>query len=376
MAGEPGAPDDHIETLIIGGGQAGIATGYQLSRLGRPFLILDASARVGDAWRTRWDSLRLFTPAKYNGLDGMRFDAPSVSFPTKDEMADYLETYVARFDLPVRTGVKVDTVSRNGHGYVVNAGEKRFTAANVVIAAGAHQIPKAPPFARELDPSIVQLHSFEYKGPAQLKDGPTLVVGLGNSGAEIAFEVVRTHPTLIAGKPSAEIPAKHGPRAARTLLPIIRFVGTHVLNLRTPIGRRFKPKFIKLAAPLIRVKLKDLASAGVEQVARVVGVRNGKPLLEDGRVAEVANVIWCTGFRQDYRWIDLPAFDDEGMPIHDRGVVTSEAGLYFMGLLFQFAAVSDTLPGVSRDAKHVAKHIASRSPSDRAARATREEGAR
>jgi putative flavoprotein involved in K+ transport len=351
---------ERFETIIIGGGQAGLAAGYHLSTKGRPFVILDANERIGDAWRNRWDSLRLFTPARYSGLPGSRIPAPPLSFVTKDEMGDYFEDYAARFELPVRTGVAVDGVSRNGDGFVVTAGRRRFAADNVVVASGAHQSPRIPDFAPDLDPDIVQLHSKQYKGPHQLQEGPVLIVGAGNSGAEIAYEVSQNHPTLISGKPSAELPFKHGPRMARFVFPVIRFMGHNVLNMRTPIGRKVRPKFIKLAAPLIRIKMKDLAAAGVEHVARVAGVKNGRPVLEDGRELDVANVIWCTGFRNDFGWIDLPAFGDDGAPVHARGISETEPGLYFMGLVFQFAATSDVLPGISRDAEHIAEHIASK----------------
>jgi putative flavoprotein involved in K+ transport len=349
---------ERVETVVIGGGQAGLVTGYYLAKQGRPFVILDANERVGDAWRNRWDSLRLFTPAKFSGLDGWRFPAPAVSFPTKDEMADYLEAYAARFEIPVRTGARVDSLSRDGDRYVVTSGGRRFEADHVVVAAGAHQIPRVPEFARELGKDIVQLHSSDYRSPAQLQEGSVLIVGLGNSGAEIAYEVARTHETVISGKPSAQLPFKHGPRMARFIFPIVRFLGHHVLTMRTPIGRKVGPKFVSKAAPLIRVKLKDLAAAGVEQVTRVAGVQDGRPVLEDGRVLDVANVIWCTGFREEFPWIDLPVVRENGRAPHDRGVVVGEPGLYFMGLPFQYAASSDVLPGVGRDAAYVAKHIA------------------
>jgi putative flavoprotein involved in K+ transport len=355
----PAAED--FETLIIGGGQAGLSVGYQLRRQDRPFVILDANERIGDSWRKRWDSLRLFTPARYDGLAGWPFPAPALSFPTKDEMADYLEAYAARFDLPVRTGVKVDGVSRQGNRYVVTSGGRRFEAKHVVVAAGANQLPKVPAFADELDSSIVHLHSSKYRNVSQLQEGGVLLVGAGNSGAEIAFEVSRTHSTWLSGKPSGQIPVRHGPAAARFFFPVVRFVGHHVLTLRTPIGRKVRPKFISNGAPLIRVKLKDLAAAGVEQVPRTVGIEDGRPLLEDGRVLDVSNVIWCTGFREEFPWIDLPVFGEDGHPLHERGVVVGELGLFFVGLLFQYAVSSDVLPGVGRDAKH----IASREPNGR-----------
>jgi putative flavoprotein involved in K+ transport len=348
---------ERYETVIIGAGQAGLATGYELKKRGRSFMILDANDRIGDAWRKRWDSLRLFTPAKYDGLPGMRFPAPRWSFPTKDEMADYLESYAARFELPARTGVSVDRIWHNGERYVVESGLDTFEAESVVIATGAHGVPKKPSFASDLDPRIVQLHSVDYRNPSQLADGATLVVGFGNSGAEIAIELSRSQAVFQSGTPSAEIPVRHGGLGARLLLPVIRFVGTYVLNVRTPIGRKVRSGFVLMAAPLIRTKAKDLAAAGVERVPRVVGVRDGRPLLEDGRRLDVANVIWCTGFRYELSWIDLPVLDADGAPQHERGVVDEAPGLYFVGLLFQSAATSDVLPGVGRDAAYIARQI-------------------
>ena len=155
------------------------------------------------------------------------------------------------------------------------------------------------------------------------------------------------------------------------MLPVIRFLGRHVLTVRTPIGRKVRPRFIAMAAPLIRVKSKDLAAAGVERVPRVVGVRDGLPLLADGRVLDVANVVWCTGFRYDFSWIDLPVLADDGQPLHERGVVPSAPGLYFVGLVFQYAAASDVLPGVGRDAAHVVRHLRLRRPKEQRGRAQR-----
>jgi putative flavoprotein involved in K+ transport len=347
-----------FETVIVGAGQAGLAAAYHLKKRGRPFVILDANERVGDAWRKRWDSLRLFTPAKYDGLPGMRFPARRWTFPTKDEMGDYLEAYAARFGLPVRNGVQVGRISKTGDRYVVDAGDDRFEADQVIVASGAHRTPKVPAFATDLDAGIVQLHSREYRNPAQLRDGGVLVVGLGNSGAEIAFELSRTHAVSLAGKEAGEIPVRHGSVPGRFVLPVFRFIGHRVLTRSTPIGRKAGPKLASRATPLIRVKTKDLEAAAVERVARVAGVRNGLPLLEDDRVLDVANVVWCTGFREDFSWIDLPAFGEDGQPVHDRGVARSVPGLYFVGLVFQYAVTSDVLPGVGRDAERIAKHVA------------------
>jgi putative flavoprotein involved in K+ transport len=358
---------ERFETVVVGGGQAGLAAAYHLKKQGRPFVVLDAEERIGDVWRKRWDSLRLFTPAKYDGLPGFRFPAPRWSFPTKDEMGDYLEAYAARFELPVRTGVFVDRIFRDGDRYVIESGLQTFEADNVVVATGAHRVSRLPSFASELDPRITQVHSADYRNPSQLQEGGVLVVGVGNSGAEIAFELSRTHGVFQAGTPSAEIPVRHGSVPMRFVLPVIRFVGTHVLSVRTPLGRKARPRFLVMATPLIRVKSKDLAAAGIERVPRVGGARDGLPLLADGRVLDVANVVWCTGFGYDFSWIDLPGLDDNGQPLHERGVVPSARGLYFVGLRFQYAAVSDVLPGVGRDAAHVVKHLASAARSSSAA---------
>jgi putative flavoprotein involved in K+ transport len=349
---------EHVETVVIGGGQAGLAVGRELARRGQPFVILDASERIGETWRRRWDSLRLFTPARYDGLPGWRFPAPGWSFPTKDEMADYLEAYATRFELPVRTGVRVERLFKHGDRFVVAAGNRRFEAERVVVASGAHRTPTVPDFASELDPGIVQLHSSEYQRPSQLQEGGVLVVGAGNSGAEIAFELARTRPTWLAGRQVGEIPVRHGSLAARFVLPVIRFLGHHVLTVRTPIGRKVGPKLAAEATPLIRVKSKGLAAAGVERVPKVVGVRDGLPVLEDERALEVRNVLWCTGYRQEFPWIELPVFGESGQPLHDRGVARAMPGLYFVGLRFLYAVSSDVLPGVGRDAKRIAKHLA------------------
>jgi putative flavoprotein involved in K+ transport len=356
---------ESVETVVVGGGQAGLSVGYHLAQRGLPSVILDANERIGDSWRKRWDSLRLFTPARFSGLSGMPFPAPAQSFPTKDEVADYLESYASRFELPVRTGVRVDGLSRNGDRFLVTSGDRRFRAENVVVAMASYQIPRVPCFASELDPGIVQLHAGVYRNPSRLQDGSVLVVGAGNTGAEIALDVVGGHATLLSGRDTGHVPGRiETVVARRVFLPLVyRVVGHHVLTVKTPIGRSVRRKVLSQGAPLVRVKPKDIAAAGIERVPRVVGVRDGFPVLEDQRVLDVANVIWCTGFRPDFSWIHLPVFgDEEKEPLHHRGIIASEPGLYFVGLLFLYAMSSAFLPGVGRDAKHIAKHIASREP--------------
>jgi putative flavoprotein involved in K+ transport len=364
---------ERFETVIIGGGQAGLSVGYHLAKRGRPFVILDANERIGEAWRSRWDSLRLFTPARYDGLPGIHFPGRGDVFPTKNEMADFLEAYAKRFELPVRTGVRVDALSRRGNTFIVSAGDLRFESENAVIAMTNYQKPRVPPFARDLDPNIVQMHSSEYRNPLQLRDGSVVVVGAGNSGAEIALEVARTHHTMMAGKESGHVPFRiEGVAARLVLVRLVRFIGHHVLTVNTPIGRKVRPKLLPKAGPLIRVKPKDLVAAGIERVPRVVGTNGGLPLLEDGRLLDVTNVIWSTGYHPGFSWIDLPVFAGDGEPMHERGIVGVEPGLYFIGLKFLYAMTSDTITGVARDAERIAKHIAAR---ERAGRLMQHAGA-
>jgi putative flavoprotein involved in K+ transport len=357
---------ERIDTVIVGGGQAGLAAGYHLAQRDVPFVILDANEWIGDSWRKRWDSLRLFTPARYSGLPGWRFPAPALSFPTKDEMADYLEAYAARFELPVRTGVKVTGLSRRENRFVVTAGDQRFEAENVVVATGGYHGPRVPAFAAELDPDIVQLHSSEYRRPSHLREGGVLVVGAGNSGAEIALEVSLSHRVYLSGRHPGSEPTRPGSVTDRLITPVIWFVFSHVLTVKTPLGRKAAAQLRTHGLPLARVRPADLLAAGVERIhARTVAARDGLPLLDDGRLLDVTNVIWCTGYQSDFRWIALPIFGDDGEPRHERGVIATEPGLYFVGLFFLSAATSSLVGGVGRDAAYIADQIAARAKPER-----------
>ena len=347
----------HCETVVVGGGQAGLATGYHLARQGRSFVILDAHDRIGDAWRLRWDALRLFTPARRDGLPGLRFPAAKPSFPTKDEMADYLAAYAEHFALPVRTGMRVDGVGRVDGGFVVAAGDERFEADNVVIATGAFQTPSVPEFAAELDPRITQLHTEDYRNRSQLRDGPVLVVGAGNSGADVALELAGEHEVWLSGEHPGHVPINTVGLSGRLLFPLLWQFWTHVLTVDTPIGRKVRAsRATGGSEPLIRVKPKHLDAAGVQRTPRTVGARGGLPLLADDSVLDVPNVIWATGYRTQYDWLDLPDAGGET----DRGIVAAEPGLYFVGRPFLYAFNSHTIGGVGRDAAHVVEHIVQR----------------
>lgn len=356
------------ETIVVGAGQAGLSAGYHLKRRGMPFVILDASERVGDAWRNRWDSLRLFTPARYDGLPGMPFPAPPHAFPTKDAMGDFLETYATEHELPVRSGVRVDRLtSSDDGGYRLTAGRRRFEARNVIVAMANYQQPWTPDFAREIEPDIVQIHSSNYRSPAQLRSGPVLVVGGGNSGADIAMELAPRHQVWLSGRDTGQLPFRiEGLPGRLLLIPLVlRVLFYRILHVRTPLGRAARPKVTGKGGPLIRVKNADLAAAGVERVPRTTGVVDGRPVLEGGRVLDVRNVVWATGFRPGFEsWIDLPIHGDRE-PRHDGGVVPGHDGLYFVGLHFLRSMASGMVHGVGRDADQIVTAVQRRQRSAR-----------
>lgn len=346
-----------VTVAVVGAGQAGLAIGHYLNEAGIDHVILEGRSRVGDSWRARWDSLRLFTPAKYDGLPGLPFPAPAGSFPTKDETAQYLETYVDHFGLPVRLGVRVERLSREGDGYVLAAGGRTITARHVVVATGAHQTKRIPVWGATLDESIHQLHGADYRNPTQLQPGPVLVVGAGNSGAEIAIEVAHAgHPTQLAGNSTGQIP-----KIAQSFNGLFFwYLANKIFSIDTRIGRKVRPQAQAHGGPLIRLSFKDVTAAGVELVARVAATIDGRPLLEDGRRVEVSNVIWCTGFGHDFSWIDFPGWSSDTLPNHDRGVAPAQPGLYFIGLPFLTKLASAFIGGVGEDAHHVVATITAR----------------
>lgn len=351
---------ERYETVIIGGGQAGLSVGFHLKQQGRSFVILDASTRVGDSWRNRWDSLKLYSPAFKDGLPGMTFPAKRTAYPTKDEMADYLEAYAARFELPIQSGTAVDTLTKEHGRYVAAAGASLFEADNVVVATGVFQKPYTPAFANELDPSIVQLHSNEYRNLSQLQEGPVLVVGASHSGSDVAHEAAAEHEVVLSGSDNGQLPVPLESRRGRTGFRMLVLVGTHVLNVDTPLGRKLRPHIRHGGGPLLRYRRKDLAAAGVERVlARTVGVEGGLPVLDDGRVLEVRNVVWCTGFRPDFSWVRFPfEMGGDGFPVQYKGVAASSPGLYFVGLPFLHSFASMLVASAAREAGWVARHIA------------------
>jgi putative flavoprotein involved in K+ transport len=345
-----------VTVAVIGAGQAGLAVGYYLTRAGIDNVIIDAAQAVGDSWRNRWDTLRLFTPAKYDSLPGLPFPAPAGSFPTKDQTAAYLQVYAEHHNLRIRLGHRVDRLRRDGMGFVLTVDNETIHATYVVVATGAHQTKRVPPIATGLDETIHQIHAGDYRNPGQLRPGPVLVVGAGNSGTELAIEAANAgHQTYLAGKSPRQMP-----KVAKLFDGwLFWFLVTRVLSLHNPIGRKIRPQAQTHGGPLIRLTAKDAQFAGVESVGRVMVTQNGRPTLADGRQIEAANVLWCTGFGHDFSWIDLPGIRPDALPNHERGVSSAQKGLYFVGLPFLTTLASAFLGGVDPDARFVVDDIRS-----------------
>lgn len=347
----------HHQVIVIGGGQAGLAVGHLMKDRGLDLIILDAERTTGDQWRRRWNSLRLFTPARHDGLPDYPFPGNRGSFPDRDRVAQYLATYAERFELPVVHEIRATSVERHGAAYRVVTDRGEYTADAVVIATGACTVPFMPEFAVHLDPSIEQLHSHSYVSGDTVPPGSVLVVGYGTSGAEIAEELaVSGREVMIAGKPTASPPE-----------PLLRVVGgawwfvlNHVLSLRTPVGRKIAPRVAAHGAPLIRISPQRVRAAGVREVGRIIGAKEGRPLLADGSTVDTDVIVWCTGYRGDFAWVrvDSLSTDSKGYVDAPFGFPAGVDGLAFLGMPFQSKLASPLLGGVGGDARMVAGRIA------------------
>jgi len=345
------------ETIVVGAGQAGLAAGYYLKRAGLGFTLLDANAEIGASWERRWESLKLFTPARYNALPGLEFPGEPYALPGKSEVAAYLRRYARTFSLPVQRGVAATALHRRGGRFVVSTGDGRsLTAASVIVATGANQRPYVPAFASSLSPAIVQMHSFDYRGPAQLPEGKVLVVGAGNSGAQIALELAGAgRSVLLSGRGTGSLPR--------------RFLGRDIYDWLWPtlmrpsvdsfLGRRLMNGRLFSGDPLIGMAPHALGRPGLQRVGRALSAQDGFPLLEGhGAARDIRAIVWCTGFRPDYGWIELPVLGLDGYPLHRRGIASGVPGLAFLGMRFQARMGSALLGGVGEDAAYVAGRIA------------------
>ncbi len=339
------------DVVIVGGSQAGLAIGYHLRKLGLRFLILDAGPDVGHVWSSRWDSLRLFTPSQYSGLPGMDFPAERDTYPSRDDVARYLEAYTSKFELPVRSNSRVTSLHRNGAGYVVAIGAEVLHAAQVVIATGPFQVPFVPSVATGFDAGVAQVHSSDYRNPDQLPDGRVLVVGGGNSGFQIAEELAATrHVDLAVGTSMPSLPQR---LMGRDLFWWLSHLGLMRVNVGSRVGRKMSQRDV-----LIGSSKQRLRRAGVTFRNRLERAEGQRAVFAGGGSVDIDAVVWATGYRPDFSWLDVPGvLDESGRIIHERGV-TPAPGLTFLGLPWQYTRGSALLGFVKDDAAFIAGRIA------------------
>jgi len=298
---------ERTEVIVVGGGQSGLVAGYLLKKAGIPFVILDEEPRVGEAWRKRWDSLELFTIAQYCELPGLRFPGSKNHFPSKDEMADYLQTYQREFDLPVRLDTKVIALEPITGGYHVETTKGAYEAPQVIVATGAYRLPRVPPMAVRLSDEVFQIHTGVYRNPEQIPGKTVVVVGAANSGAQIAPELTKTHRVLLSqGSPLPAFPR-------RFLGKGLHWYGDKFGLISKPLEGerdRLHKKTILVGPSLKKISKKY----GVELVGRTVDVEDRTVRFEDGSSVETDAVVWATGFRYDYSWMHVPVLDDGGLP--------------------------------------------------------------
>jgi len=349
-----------LDVVVIGGGQAGLAMAWHLTQRGLRFVVLEAAGEMAQSWRSRWDSLRLFTPAQYDALPGMAFPAPPDTYPDRDAVAAFLRDYAIAFDLPVRLGMRVTGLNRIDDEFEVHAGEDVFRAQQVVVATGPFQVPFVPAAAHGFDPAVTQLHSADYRNPQSLPAGPVLVVGAGNSGLQIAEELVATRQVDVSvGQKAPMLPQR---LLGRDLFWWLTRIGLMRANTATRIGRRLQAR----GEFVIGTNRRRLRRAGVRFRRRLVDAQGHTARFADGSTLDVPVVVWATGYRSDYSWISIPGVTADGRVVHRRGI-TDIPGLYFLGLSWQYTRGSALLGFVADDAAYLADRITARSEDTRPA---------
>ncbi|WP_138758542.1 flavin-containing monooxygenase [Modestobacter altitudinis] len=346
-------PTDVLDVAVIGAGQAGLALGHHLARRDADFLLLDAAPEIGHSWRTRWDSLRLFSPAQYDGLPGLPFPAPADSHPTKDDVADYLAGYARHFAPPARLDSPVRRLHRADDGtFVVETPTGTLRARQVVVATGPFQVPWIPALAAGVAPDVVQLHSAEYRNPGQLPAGArVLVVGAANSGLQIAAELASSCSVTVAvGSTQLELPQRI---AGRDLFSWLSRAGFFTVPAGSRIGRRLRAR----GDLVIGTRTARLRRCGIGFRPRLTGFTGRTARFADGTSAEVDAVVWATGYRSDHSWLHVPGVVVDGQVRHDGGV-TDVPGLYFLGLPWQTCRGSALLGFVGADAAVLSARMA------------------
>jgi len=349
--GTNGTRDGLLDAVVIGGSQSGLAMAWHRARQGLRFVVLEAGPEIGHTWRSRWDSLTLFTPAQYDALPGMPFPAPVGTYPTKDPVAGYLQAYAAACDLPVRLDARATHLSPAQEGFEVHTYDDVLRARQVVVATGPFQVPFTPEPARRLDASVTQLHSARYRNPQALPPGPVLVVGGGNSGFQIAEELAAASRRVDLSIASKQ-PVLPQRLAGKDLFWWLTRLGLMRVSTESRLGRRMSRRDF-----IIGSSRRRLQKQGVRFRPRLTGAGGHSVQFADGSTLGADVVIWATGYRPDYSWIHVPGVAWDGQVTHRRGV-TDVPGLYFLGLTWQHSRGSALLGFVNEDAAYLAGRIA------------------
>ncbi|CAN2248141.1 putative flavin containing monooxygenase [Bacillus subtilis] len=340
------------DTIVIGAGQAGISIGYYLKQSEQKFIILDKSHEVGESWKDRYDSLVLFTSRMYSSLPGMHLEGEKHGFPSKNEIVAYLKKYVEKFDIPIQLQTDVISVLKSKNHFLIQTNQGEYQTKNLVIASGPFHTPNIPSISKDLANNINQLHSSQYKNSKQLASGNVLVVGGGNSGAQIAVELSKERLTYLAcSNKLVYFPLLIGKRSIFWWFDKLGVLNaSHTSILGKFIQKKGDPIFgydLKHAIKWKEIILKK----------RVIAGKQNEIIFKDSSTLEVNNIIWATGFRNPLCWLKIKGvLDKEDRIIHHRGVSPVE-GLYFIGLPWQHRRGSALLQGVGKDAEYIVKQI-------------------
>jgi putative flavoprotein involved in K+ transport len=356
-----GTHDALLDVVVVGGSQAGLAMAWHLAREQLRFVVLEAGPEIGHTWRSRWDSLTLFTPAQYDALPGMPFPGPPDTYPTKGPVADYLNAYAAAFNLPVRLNARVTHLSKAAEGFEIHTQAEVFRARQVVVATGPFQVPFVPPAAQRLDGSVTQLHSAGYRSPQALPAGPVLVVGGGNSGFQIAEELAATRRVDLSIATRAPMLPQR--LVGKDLFWWLTWLRLMRVTTESRLGRRMSSREF-----IIGSSRRRLQAAGVRFRPGVADADGRTVHFTDGTSLDVGTVVWATGYRSDYSWIGIPVVVRDGKVAHRRGV-TEVPGLHFLGLSWQHTRGSALLGFVHDDAAYLAGRITANAQATQAAAA-------
>jgi putative flavoprotein involved in K+ transport len=323
---------------------------WHLRQRGLQFVVLDAADTIGHAWRSRWDSLTLFTPARYSPLPGLAFPGDPDEYPSKDAVADYLHRYATEFDLPIQLSTTVTGLSQAGTVFDVETTRQHLRARQVIVATGPFQTPIIPSASAGFGERVVQLHSSAYRNPGQLPDGPVLVVGGGNSGMQIAEEIAASRPVVLAiGAAPAALPQR---LLGRDMFWWLTKTGLMRISGTSRVGRHIRAR----GELLVGNSRRRVEQAGVGFRPRLTAADDGTARFADGTSTDPAAVIWATGFRSDYSWIQIPGATVDGQVVHNRGISPVD-GLYLLGMPWQHTRGSALLGFVHADAAHLAGHL-------------------